>query len=156
MYERTGGHAYGSVYPGPIGAVLSPQLAGVADPASASLPYASSLCGACYDVCPVAIDIPSMLVHLRSEVVSAKRAAHRTPTPEQALMSAAAWTMASPRRWTAALRAVRAGRLLGRRRGRISHAAAAAVRPGPAAGTLPLPPTETFRDWWTRTHGGRP
>src|ERR687889_786563 len=64
VYERTGGHAYGSVYPGPIGAVLSPQLVGVDDPASASLPYASSLCGACYDACPVAIDIPSMLVHL--------------------------------------------------------------------------------------------
>ena len=51
VYERTGGHAYGSVYPGPIGAVLSPQLTGVED--NASLPYASSLCGACYDVCPV-------------------------------------------------------------------------------------------------------
>ncbi len=155
VYERTGGHAYGSVYPGPIGAVLSPQLVGVSDPASASLPYASSLCGACYDVCPVAIDIPSMLVHLRSEVVSAKRAAHRTPTPEQALMSAAAWTMASPRRWTAALRAARAGRLLGRRRGRIST-----LPPPLSAWTgsrdAPLPPTETFRDWWTRTHGGGP
>ena len=56
VYERTGGHAYGSVYPGPIGAVLSPQLTGVED--NASLPYASSLCGACYEVCPVAIDIP--------------------------------------------------------------------------------------------------
>ena len=64
VYERTGGHAYGSVYPGPIGAVLSPQLTGVSE--NASLPYASSLCGACYDACPVAIDIPTMLVHLLS------------------------------------------------------------------------------------------
>ncbi len=56
VYERTGGHAYGSVYPGPIGAVLTPQLTGVAD--NPTLPYASSLCGTCYDVCPVAIDIP--------------------------------------------------------------------------------------------------
>ena len=70
VYERTGGHAYGSVYPGPIGAVLSPQLTGVAD--NARLPYASSLCGACYDVCPVAIDIPTMLVHLRARVVDAQ------------------------------------------------------------------------------------
>ena len=70
VYERTGGHAYGSVYPGPIGAVLSPQLTGVED--NASLPYASSLCGACYDVCPVAIDIPSILVHLRAEHVEAQ------------------------------------------------------------------------------------
>ena len=70
VYERAGGHAYGSVYPGPIGAVLSPQLTGVED--NASLPYASSLCGACYDVCPVAIDIPSILVHLRGEHVEAQ------------------------------------------------------------------------------------
>src|SRR3712207_5737414 len=71
VYERTGGHAYGSVYPGPIGAVLSPQLTGVAD--NASLPYASSLCGACFDACPVMIDIPSMLVHLRSRHVEEDR-----------------------------------------------------------------------------------
>ena len=72
VYERTGGHAYGSVYPGPIGAVLSPQLTGVED--NASLPYASSLCGACFDACPVKIDIPSMLVHLRARHVDERRA----------------------------------------------------------------------------------
>jgi ferredoxin len=77
VYERTGGHAYGSVYPGPIGAVLSPQLTGIED--NASLPYASSLCGACYDVCPVMIDIPAMLVHLRAQHVEAADAAHRLP-----------------------------------------------------------------------------
>ena len=71
VYERTGGHAYGSVYPGPIGAVLSPQLTGVED--NASLPYASTLCGACFDACPVRIDIPSLLVHLRAAHVDAQR-----------------------------------------------------------------------------------
>jgi L-lactate dehydrogenase complex protein LldF len=144
VYERTGGHAYGSVYPGPIGAVLSPQLTGVAD--NPSLPYASTLCGACYDVCPVAIDIPRMLVHLRSRVVDAKRDA-RVPGLEQALMTSAAWAMDSPARWTAALRAARLGRLLGRRRRRIS------TLPPPLSawtGTrdVPLPPTRPFRDWW--------
>ncbi|EGX56308.1 iron-sulfur protein, partial [Streptomyces zinciresistens K42] len=69
VYERAGGHAYGSVYPGPIGAILSPQLRGVQSGIDASLPYASSLCGACYEVCPVAIDIPEVLVHLRERVV---------------------------------------------------------------------------------------
>src|SRR6266540_2445841 len=69
VYERAGGHAYGSVYPGPIGAILSPQLRGTASEIDASLPYASSLCGACYEVCPVAIDIPEVLVHLRERVV---------------------------------------------------------------------------------------
>ena len=65
VYERTGGHAYDSVYPGPIGAILSPQLFGFER--SGTLPWASSLCGACYEVCPVKIDIPSVLVHLRGQ-----------------------------------------------------------------------------------------
>ncbi len=68
VYRQIGGHAYGSVYPGPIGAVLSPQLFGLAR--SAALPYASSLCGACRDVCPVKIDIPALLLHLRAQVVA--------------------------------------------------------------------------------------
>jgi L-lactate dehydrogenase complex protein LldF len=136
VYERTGGHAYGSVYPGPIGAVLSPQMTGVA--ANPSLPFASSLCGACYDVCPVAIDIPSMLVHLRARVTESKGR-----TPERAAMATAAWTMRSPRRWTLALRALRIGRLLRRRR----------ALPPPLSGwtasrDLPVPPKQTLRDWW--------
>src|SRR5664279_1218329 len=73
VYERTGGQAYGSPYAGPIGAILTPQLRGIAfgrvDAQTASLPYASSLCGACVDVCPVRIDIPEVLVHLRAKVV---------------------------------------------------------------------------------------
>jgi L-lactate dehydrogenase complex protein LldF len=66
VYQQVGGHAYGSVYPGPIGAVITPQLAGLKK--SAQLPYASSLCGACREVCPVKIDIPELLLHLRAEV----------------------------------------------------------------------------------------
>jgi L-lactate dehydrogenase complex protein LldF len=73
VYERTGGRAYGSPYAGPIGAILTPQLRGIAtdkvDDQTASLPYASSLCGACFEVCPVRIDIPEVLVHLRAKVV---------------------------------------------------------------------------------------
>src|SRR5437870_10320124 len=66
VYQQVGGHAYGSVYPGPIGAVITPQLFGLAK--SAQLPYASSLCGACREVCPVKIDIPELLLHLRAEI----------------------------------------------------------------------------------------
>ncbi len=73
VYERVGGHAYGSPYPGPIGAIITPQLRGVTSPVDASLPYASTLCGACYEVCPVAINIPEALVHLRAEVVDAEK-----------------------------------------------------------------------------------
>src|SRR5213078_5361326 len=70
VYSRTGGHAYGSVYPGPIGAILTPQLVGIEN--AASLPFASSLCGACYEVCPVKIYIPNVLLHLRAQAVRAK------------------------------------------------------------------------------------
>ena len=79
VYERAGGHAYGSVYPGPIGAILSPQLTGIED--NASLPYASSLCGACYDVCPVKIDIPTILVHLRAQHTEAYADEHSRAEP---------------------------------------------------------------------------
>src|ERR671928_1139700 len=66
VYQQVGGHAYGSVYPGPIGAVITPQLSGLGK--TQQLPYASSLCGACREVCPVKIDIPELLLHLRAEV----------------------------------------------------------------------------------------
>ena len=67
VYQQTGGHAYGSVYAGPIGAILTPQLMEMHH--AQSLPYASSLCGACYEVCPVKINIPEVLIHLRHKVV---------------------------------------------------------------------------------------
>jgi L-lactate dehydrogenase complex protein LldF len=70
VYQQVGGHAYGSVYPGPIGAVITPQLMGIQK--AAQLPYASSLCGACRDVCPVKIDIPQLLLHLRGEISQRK------------------------------------------------------------------------------------
>lgn len=150
VYERAGGHAYGSVYPGPIGAVLSPQLTGVED--NASLPYASSLCGACFDACPVRIDIPSLLVRLRARHVDEQRSAHHVPSAEALAMAAAAWVMASPTRFAAAEKASRAARLLGRSTGRIS-----ALPPPLSAWTAsrdaPRPPAETFREWWARNRG---
>jgi L-lactate dehydrogenase complex protein LldF len=156
VYERTGGHAYGSVYPGPIGAVLTPLLTGMGDHSdpNASLPYASSLCGACFDACPVKIDIPSILVHLRARAVDADRAARRVPSAEAVAMAAAGWVMADERRFAAAQAGGRAGRVLGRRTGRIS------TLPPPlsawtASRDLPRPPAETFRTWWRRTREPR-
>jgi L-lactate dehydrogenase complex protein LldF len=150
VYERAGGHAYGSVYPGPIGAVLSPQLTGVED--NASLPYASSLCGACFDACPVRIDIPSLLVRLRARHVDEQRSVRRVPSAEALSMAAAAWVMGSPARFAAAEKASRAARLLGRSTGRIS-----ALPPPLSAWTTsrdaPRPPAETFREWWARNRG---
>ncbi len=71
VYQQIGGHAYGSVYPGPIGAVITPQLIGIGK--ATQLPYASSLCGACREVCPVKIDIPQLLLHLRAEIVEGSK-----------------------------------------------------------------------------------
>ncbi|MGA2295385.1 MAG: LutB/LldF family L-lactate oxidation iron-sulfur protein [Acidimicrobiales bacterium] len=142
VYERVGGHAYGSVYPGPIGAVLSPQLTGIGD--NASLPFASTLCGACFDACPVAIDIPSMLVHLRGLAVEERHEKSRLPTPEWALMSVLAKTMDRPGRWNVALKFVRLGRLLPRRAGALTSI------PGPISKwaryrDLPRMPSRSFR-----------
>ncbi|EOM74557.1 iron-sulfur cluster-binding protein [Rhodococcus rhodnii] len=148
VYERTGGHAYGSVYPGPIGAVLSPQLTATTDhdDPNSSLPYASSLCGACFDACPVRIDIPSMLVHLRARAAETGAAGRGTA----AAMKAARWVMDSPTRFAAAEKLSRTGRVLGGRSGRIT------ALPYPASAwtrsrDLPVPPKETFREWWSRT-----
>jgi L-lactate dehydrogenase complex protein LldF len=163
VYERTGGHAYGSVYPGPIGAVLTPLLRGVgADEQVDSLPYASSLCGACYEVCPVLIDIPSVLVDQRAQVVDARRGrggAPRSHLGESAAMSAAAWSLGRASRLAAVERLVgSAGRFLGRTRvdpggrGVVSRL----LGPGGAwseARDLPAPPRESFRAWWRRTNG---
>jgi L-lactate dehydrogenase complex protein LldF len=134
VYERTGGHAYGSVYPGPIGAILSPQLTGVAD--NASLPYASSLCGACFDACPVKIDIPSILVHLRNQ------APH--PRTERAAMAAAAYTMDHRRLYERAQRAAKLARIVGRRGRGLPRP----LNGWSASRDVPDPPAQTFRDWW--------
>jgi len=146
VYERVGGHAYGSVYPGPIGAILTPLLRGVGDdPQVDSLPYASSLCGACYDVCPVKIDIPTVLVDLRTQVVDAHRGGR--PTAEAVAMRAAARVLADSRRLA------RAERLAGRT-GRWWARLAGLPGPGrrwTSARDVPTPARESFRAWWERT-----
>jgi L-lactate dehydrogenase complex protein LldF len=133
VYERTGGHAYESVYPGPIGAILTPQLRGLDQ--APTLPWASSLCGACYEVCPVKIDIPSILVHLRGRVVRETG----TGAGERAAMAAMARVFASRRAYEAAQRAARLGR---------GPLASAALRPWTRSRELPVVPSQSFREWW--------
>ena len=153
VYERTGGHAYGSIYPGPIGAILTPLLTGLdGSSANDSLPYASSLCGACYDVCPVKIDIPSMLVQLRAEHVEQARANHPMPTPEALAMAAAAFVMARPRVFDRATRLLGLGRLFARR-GRI-RALPFPLSAWTSSRDAPSPPAQTFRQWWALEHEG--
>jgi L-lactate dehydrogenase complex protein LldF len=148
VYERTGGHAYGSPYPGPIGAILSPQLRGITSPVDASLPFASTLCGACYEVCPVAINIPEALVHLRAAVVEKK--SHQLFDPERAVFHLSGRVLRSPRLLAAAQRAAAATRGVVARSGRIRRL------PPPLSGwtetrDAPAPPPESFRAWWART-----
>ena len=159
VYERTGGHAYGSTYPGPIGAILTPLLSDLRH--GSSLPYASSLCGACYEVCPVKIDIPRVLVHLRGRVVreGAVRERGERERGERLVMAALARVFARRRLYEAAQRA---GALLTgplRRRGRMITRL-----PGPLAGWTRAPgggapgrdrppPQPSFRDWWRRERG---
>ena len=150
VYERAGGHAYGSVYPGPIGAILSPQLTGVED--NASLPYASSLCGACYDACPVKINIPEILVHLRAKHTETYAAGHRVPSVEATAMSTLSFVMRNPLRWRLALRSGRLGRILGRRRGAIGEVPLPVVKQWTETRDLARPPQQTFRDWWAQSH----
>ena len=152
VYERAGGHAYGSVYPGPIGAIVTPQLRGVEN--APSLPYASSLCGACYEVCPVKINIPEVLVHLRAKVVEkkAEKPLGRLE-PERLAMKTAAHIFASAERYEQAQRLAQIAQTPFVRRGFIGNL------PGPLSGwsavrDLKAVPKESFRGWWKKRSDG--
>ena len=147
VYEHAGGHSYGSTYPGPIGAILSPQLTGITSAENASLPFASSLCGACYDVCPVKINIPEILVHLRSEAVKSED--HKVPSQMDLLMKGASVVMSSGVRMALIERGLPVGRIAAGRDRWISRL------PGLAGGwtdqrDIPAPPNQSFRNWWKK------
>jgi L-lactate dehydrogenase complex protein LldF len=134
VYERTGGQAYESVYPGPIGAILTPQLRGLDQ--APTLPWASSLCGACYEACPVKIDIPSVLVHLRSRVVREEKS---RLAPEALAMKAAAKTFGARGAYERAQGLSKLGR---GPLGKLPMPGWSAMR------ELPEVPEATFREWW--------
>jgi L-lactate dehydrogenase complex protein LldF len=144
VYRQTGGHAYGSVYAGPIGAILTPQLQETHH--AQSLPYASSLCGACYEVCPVKINIPEVLVHLRNKVVKQ----NGVMNAEALAMKMMGMIFLSERRFRAAQRMGRIAEApLVRKDGWISWL------PWMLGGwtqvrDLQSMPKETFRDWWEK------
>jgi L-lactate dehydrogenase complex protein LldF len=148
VYERTGGHAYGSVYPGPIGAILTPQLVGVEH--ASSLPYASSLCGACYEVCPVKINIPEVLIHLRGEVVRHKQdhgGLRAALDPENAAFKVLAQVFTSRIAYEQAQRLAKLGQWPLQQAGYIRWLPGmlggwTAMRDAPAVAE------QTFREWW--------
>lgn len=153
VYERAGGHAYGSVYPGPIGISLMPQLRGIDDPVDRGMPYACSLCGACNDVCPVKIPFTDIILHLRQRVADAEKADRfgkdAEGTVERNLMKTAGWVFGKARRFEGFELATRGagGALRGKPIGPI---------PVPVAERwlkyrdVDAPPTDTFRSWWKK------
>jgi L-lactate dehydrogenase complex protein LldF len=150
VYERTGGHAYGSVYPGPIGAILTPQLVGIEH--ASSLPYASSLCGACYDVCPVKINIPEVLIHMRGEAVRQKQdhgGLLDKLNPESLVMKAMAQMFSNRVAYEQAQQLAKVGQWPLKRDGYIT------ALPPPLSGwtamrDLEAVPNQTFREWWEK------
>jgi L-lactate dehydrogenase complex protein LldF len=149
VYRQTGGHAYGSVYAGPIGAILTPQLQEMHH--AQSLPYASSLCGACYEVCPVKINIPEVLIHLRNKVVKQNTAGVAGLFDiEAGTMKAIAMIFRSERRFRAAQRL---GRIV--ERPLVGKDGWIGWLPGLLGGwtqarDLQEMPKESFREWWER------
>ena len=146
VYRRTGGWAYGWVYPGPIGSLITPQLIGLEQ--AGELPFASSLCGACGEVCPVKIDIPHQLVRLRSRAVNEPSPVN-SPT-ERLTWKLWAWAMSGPKRYQAAMRMVRLGVKLAQR---------VPWHPGKLGAwtrgrDLPQVPDSAFRDWWRNNRAG--
>ena len=162
VYERAGGHAYGSTYPGPIGAILSPQLSGIEAAHNNSLPYASSLCGACYEVCPVKINFPEVLVHLRPKDVESKHAVREFEGNKKApfsqmdgMMLGAKKLFTSGKMMSIAERGLPMSRLIGGRKHKIT-AVPGIVGGWTAYRDIPEPPKESFRNWWKKEKGKAP
>lgn len=143
VYRRVGGWAYGWVYPGPIGSIITPHLVGL-DKAG-TLPFASSLCGACSEVCPVKIDIPHQLVHLRKRAIEEPSPAHSII--DRVTWKAWAWAMCGPKRYRLAMWAVRQGVRLAPFLPWHPDKLGAWTR-GRELPELPAGPT--FRNWWRK------
>jgi L-lactate dehydrogenase complex protein LldF len=149
VYERAGGHAYGSVYPGPIGAILTPQLIGLETNHAQSLPFASSLCGACYEVCPVKINIPEILVYLRGQVIEQKTGFFNL---EGAALKSMAWVFMDTKRYELAQKAARIGQIPIAKDNTISSLPSIMAH-WTNTRDLPSVPKQAFRDWWRENKG---
>jgi len=162
VYRKVGGHSYGSMYAGPIGAVLTPELERAQGNAGAGLanypdlPRASSLCGACYEACPVKIDIPKFLMHDRARL----RERGLSPKSEGATLALWRWLAERPALFRMAIGAVRLhARMLGQKeKTKDGERAWLKSAPGPGAGwtatrDLGIATGESFRDWFAQRDG---
>ncbi|MDE3062710.1 MAG: iron-sulfur cluster-binding protein [Acidobacteriota bacterium] len=147
VYHQTGGHAYESVYPGPIGAILTPQLHSM--DRGRTLPYASSLCGACYEVCPVKINIPEVLIHLRGKVVEQDQ---RTLGGKLGVwnigMQAAGFVMGSAGRFTLAQHMGHLAQKLFVSKSGFIERLPFMLSGWTQTRDLKALPAQSFRDWW--------
>jgi L-lactate dehydrogenase complex protein LldF len=150
VYRKIGGHSFPWVYSGPIGAIITPQFMGVSH--EPGLPFASSLCGACGEVCPVKIDIPKILLELRSDVKKTE-AREKQNRIEKLAFRAFAWVMTHPRvyEWAGRIAAVMAPST----DGDWIRALPATMNFGPVKAwtsqrDLPPPPARSFREMWRR------
>lgn len=152
VYRKIGGHAYGWVYSGPIGALITPQLAGL--DRARELPFASSLCGACREVCPVKINIPDLLLHLRAKaqetpVKSWARLKHAgPPRGERTAMRLWSWTMQRPWAYNLGATMARLGQKLLARQGWIARFPVSPASGWTESRDLPALAPKSFRERW--------
>ncbi|SPE39054.1 Lactate utilization protein B [Candidatus Sulfopaludibacter sp. SbA3] len=150
VYRRIGGHSFPWVYSGPIGAIITPQFMGVAH--EPGLPFASSLCGACGEVCPVKIDIPKILLELRSDVKKAQTREKQNRL-EKLAFQAFAWLMTHPRIYELAGRM--APMMAPGSDGQWIRSVSPLMNVPPVKAwlsqrDLPPPPDKSFRELWRR------
>jgi L-lactate dehydrogenase complex protein LldF len=148
VYRKIGGHAYGGVYSGPIGALISPQFLGLEK--AGELPFASSLCGSCREVCPVKINIPDLLLHLRGKAQEFAPAAKppRSPVAERTAIRLWAWAMARPWVYRVGARFMRLGLVFFSRQGWIPKFAYFPLSAWTEGRDFPMPAAEPFRKRW--------
>ena len=152
VYQKIGGHAYGWVYPGPIGAIVSPTLVGLKQ--AKDLPQASSLCGACREACPVKINIPRMLLHLRHKLAESDDPGEKSASAMDSLAAKGyAWLMNNPSALTALGKLGRAAQKPLAGKGKIEKLPLPLVSQWTKARDLPLLPQRTFREIWAQELG---
>jgi L-lactate dehydrogenase complex protein LldF len=148
VYRKIGGHAYGWVYSGPIGALVTPEFAGIGQ--ARELPFASSLCGACREVCPVKINIPDLLLHLRSAAQEQAPKRAESLLPERLMFRLWAWVMRHPVMYRLGSRLARWGQVLLVRQGWIRRIPAYPASQWTKGRDFPALAPQTFRDRWRK------